>query len=253
MLFKVKEYLFYLLRCLQSSKIKNKNFSFFKTKVLLQKIDISEINKIRNFYKYSNEKIKIEDYGAGSKTIKKQDFIKSKDLYLKVAISKKYGEILYKLIDFFEIESVLELGTSLGLSAVYMANAKVTTIEGNNDLANKTAKYLKQFDYNSINVINSQFDLILNDLLKKNDYQLIFIDGNHTEKASIDYFESCLKYSKENIIIVFDDIYWSKGMKNAWKYIKQAKEVKLSIDLFKFGIVYICNENIEKEDVTLWY
>ena len=69
-------------------------------------------------------------------------------------------------------------------------------------------------------------------LSKLKSIDLAFIDGNHQEKPTIEYFEKILKYSHEKTIFIFDDIHWSKGMEKAWKYIIQNKKVSLSIDLF---------------------
>ena len=50
---------------------------------------------------------------------------------------------------------------------------------------------------------------------------------------------------------MFDDIYWSDGMQKAWKEICANKEVTLSLDLFKFGIVFFKTENKQKEHFVL--
>jgi len=42
-----------------------------------------------------------------------------------------------------------------------------------------------------------------------------------------------------NGVILFDDIYWSKGMTEAWTTIKADQRVKRTIDLYTFGIVEI--------------
>ena len=54
----------------------------------------------------------------------------------------------------------------------------------------------------------------------------------------------------ENSIIVFDDIYWSDQMEEAWKEIVNNKRVTLSIDLFKMGIVFF-HPSIVKEHYKL--
>ena len=40
-------------------------------------------------------------------------------------------------------------------------------------------------------------------------------------------------------LFVFDDIYWSSGMKSAWDEISKSPSVKLSLDLFSLGIVFL--------------
>jgi len=59
-----------------------------------------------------------------------------------------------------------------------------------------------------------------------------------------------LKYANNNTIFIFDDIHWSDGMENAWKYIKANTRTTLTIDLFFVGIVFVKSE-LSKEDFTI--
>ena len=47
-----------------------------------------------------------------------------------------------------------------------------------------------------------------------------------------------------NACLVFDDIYWSKGMAKAWAEI--IEEVDFSVDLFRLGIVMLGDFNIKE-------
>ena len=62
------------------------------------------------------------------------------------------------------------------------------------------------------------------------------------EAATKKYFEMCLPNIHNDTVFVFDDIYWSKGMENAWNYIKGHSEVKATVDLFQFGLVFFRKE-----------
>ena len=39
-------------------------------------------------------------------------------------------------------------------------------------------------------------------------------------------------------MLIFDDIYWSEGMKEAWAQIKAHPQVTATIDLFWIGLVF---------------
>ena len=54
----------------------------------------------------------------------------------------------------------------------------------------------------------------------------------------------------EEAIYVFDDIYWSKGMKEAWTEISNHPKVMMSLDIFSLGIVFF-KKNREKEHINL--
>jgi predicted O-methyltransferase YrrM len=74
---------------------------------------------------------------------------------------------------------------------------------------------------------------------KLSSLDFIFVDANHRKAPTLSYFEICLPKVHENSIMIFDDIYWSKEMTEAWEQIKQHPSVGISIDLFQFGIVLL--------------
>jgi predicted O-methyltransferase YrrM len=69
-----------------------------------------------------------------------------------------------------------------------------------------------------------------------------FVDGNHRQKPTLNYFNQLLEKANENSIFIFDDIHWSNEMEEAWKEIQQHPSVTLSIDLFFIGIVFFRKE-----------
>jgi predicted O-methyltransferase YrrM len=75
---------------------------------------------------------------------------------------------------------------------------------------------------------------------------MLFIDGNHSYDATMRYFEMCKPYLHNQSLIVFDDIYWSKGMTQAWKEIKADPIVTVSIDLFFIGLVFFRKEQVKE-------
>ncbi len=80
----------------------------------------------------------------------------------------------------------------------------------------------------------------------------VFIDGNHQKEPTIRYFEQCLEKCTSDSVLLFDDIYWSKGMAEAWENIKQHPRVSVTLDLFQVGIVFI-REGQSKQDFWIRY
>jgi len=95
----------------------------------------------------------------------------------------------------------------------------------------------------------NEFDKEIN-TLTDNNFDLIYIDGNHQKEATINYFHSLLKYTNNDSLIIFDDIHWSKGMTEAWETIVQDTNVTLSIDTFYWGFVFFRKEQ-EKQHFTI--
>ena len=86
--------------------------------------------------------------------------------------------------------------------------------------------------------------------LASTNYDLIFFDGNHNKEATLKYFNQLLPKAHNNSIFIFDDIYWSKGMTEAWEEIKQHEKVTVSIDTFFWGIIFFRKEQA-KEHFTI--
>ncbi|MCW3106757.1 MAG: class SAM-dependent methyltransferase, partial [Segetibacter sp.] len=91
--------------------------------------------------------------------------------------------------------------------------------------------------------IEGNFDNTLQPELNKiSQVDFAFIDGNHRKEPTIRYFEQLLTKATEYSVFIFDDIHWSEGMEEAWKYIQKHPSVTLTIDLFFIGLVFFRKE-----------
>ena len=212
------------------------------------------IEVIRQELCRSEEKIQITDFGAGS-TVNNSKTRKIKDIAKNSAKNAKFGKLLYRIIQFYKPRNILELGTSLGISTSYLAksddNVKVFTFEGCRETSKIAQDNFNKQNITNVSVILGDFNITLAEKLKEiKNIDLAFIDGNHQEKPTITYFKQCLQYSNNNTIFIFDDIHWSKGMENAWIYIKTHPKTTLTIDLFFVGIVFVKSE-LSKENFTI--
>lgn len=238
----IKAYLNYFLQCKSISKIDDPFISRLRHSIFdkLTMVDDSDIQDYYRELKLNRTKISVTDLGAGSKKTK-SNVRAIKSIAQNASISQKYGRLLVVLIQEFDCKTVMELGTSLGVGTSYLAsnrNTDVFTIEGCPNISSFTQQQLKK--YTNISYFIGDFSAQLSSVLKKtNEPDLVYIDGNHTYKATIDYFNFFLKHGHSKTILVFDDIHWSKGMEKAWAEIIQSNGVSVSIDLFRMGIVFI--------------
>ncbi|MEO6302647.1 MAG: class I SAM-dependent methyltransferase, partial [Bacteroidia bacterium] len=150
-----------------------------------------------------------------------------------------------------------ELGTSIGLNTLYLAqankNGKVITIEGSKNLVNFASTLAKKNKVKNIEFVHSTFDEALPAILNKLNYvDLLYVDGNHTYQATINYFNLALSKKNNSSVFIFDDIYWSPDMTKAWEEIKKHSSVTLSIDTFYFGMIFFKEEIKEKVDLKLF-
>jgi predicted O-methyltransferase YrrM len=196
----------------------------------------------------NNDTIIVTDFGAGSQ-ITKNNSRKVSQIAKNAGTTFKRTKLLFRLVQYFKCNTILELGTSLGIStqAMSLANpkSKITSIEGCSNSSKFSEANFKQFNLSNIEVLTGDFYKIIQPLTP-NSYDLIFFDGNHQKEATLNYFETLLQTANNDTVFIFDDIYWSKGMTEAWETIVQHPKVTVSIDTFFWGFVFFRKEQLKE-------
>ena len=223
------------------------------TKCLNKKTNTNNIQILKKYKKEllkNNTKIKIKDFGAGSRVLNPHER-KISNIAKTAGTSIKKAQFLMHLVNYFKIENSLEIGTSLGIATLGMSlgnpKIKITTLEGCSETLKVAKQKFQKLKITNTQFIEGNFEKTLAKTIQNNKYNLIYFDGNHTKKATINYFEQCLPTVYNDSIFIFDDIYWSSGMTDAWQYIKNHKKVTITIDMFYWGIVFFRKEQQEKE------
>ena len=218
------------------------------------------IESLRGQLLKSKRAIEITDLGAGSKVSSKK--VRSVSSIAKYgAISPEVGRMLFRLVNHFKPENILELGTSLGISTLYQSsaalNAKVITIEGCPNIADLASRNFKHSGMRWIQTVNASFEIALPEVLDQlQEVGYVFIDGDHQSRATIKYFDTIFPYLNDESLIVVADIYWSDEMVNAWNQLQQHPQVTLSIDFYHFGILFFRKEQQQKvhyKVVSKWW
>jgi predicted O-methyltransferase YrrM len=220
-----------------------------------EKTCFQEIERIRKKYIANDDSVAVSDFGAGSRTCQKQ-VRKLSEIVRSSAIPARYGRMLYYLVNHYQPEFIVELGTSAGISTAYLASAnpaiKVFTIEGDKSISQIAGDTFQDLKLKNIELITGTFENAIDKVAKKvSGKLLVFIDGNHQYHSVLDYFHKFIFHSGE-CLIIFDDIRWSDDMLKAWNIIRSDKEVKISIDLFFMGIVLL-NTNIPKQHFVIGF
>lgn len=193
--------------------------------------------------------IEVMDYGAGpdgkrSKAEMEQGVCAAKTTEIcRTGLKEKWAEAIYNLVQQKQPAMVLELGTCCGFSAAYMSKAapqaSITTIEGAPALAEIARENLKQLACKNVKVVEGRFDNVLSTVLSGMEgVDIAFIDGHHDRDATIEYYHQILPYLNRNGVMVFDDIAWSEGMREAWRFIEQDADTVKSVTTEKLGILY---------------
>ena len=194
------------------------------------------------------EKITITDFGSGSKVFKSDE--RAINAIAKTSgTSLKNAKLLFRLVRYFESPSILELGTNLGIATQAMAlanpKAKITTIEGCPAILVVANRQLSKKKLSNITTVQGDFKAKIPEHRQKN-WDLIFFDGHHSKEATLLYFEMLLPTAHNDSVFIFDDIYWSKGMTEAWESIKKHPQVTVTVDTYNWGIVFFRKEQAKE-------
>jgi len=207
-----------------------------------------DILQIRRKLLNKSQVIEITDFGSGAN---QKDYSHRFERVASIArnssVSDKYGRLLFRLVKYFGPQTIIELGTSLGISTLYLAmanpDAHVYTIEGCTTKSEQAENNFKAMLVSNIEQHIGRFDLVLPDVIKQaGKLDFAFIDGNHTCEATIENFKALLRIAHNETIFVFDDIHWSADMQKAWNEISDHERVTVSVDVFRMGIVFLRKE-----------
>jgi predicted O-methyltransferase YrrM len=182
--------------------------------------------------------------------------LRSKSTFAKKSsVNLKYGKLLFRISRWFRPEKIIELGTGLGISTMYLSSGSPDTIlhsiEADRERAALAAQLLCRCSLGPVSIHWGDMDVKLEHLLPLIPPRFVaFLDGNHHYEPTLDYVRKILDRAGDESIIVIHDIYWSKGMNRAWKEIISWPGVQVSIDLFHMGILLL-RKDINKKGIAI--
>ena len=257
-LFLIKQYLIYLWKARSAHGVHSPFVFQFINEVLKDERHFyffDEIKKLRNEMYADKTLLNFEDFGSGSHL----NYLKQRavnDIAKTAGRNEEFGKLLFRIVNKYKPQCILELGTSMGLGTAYLATAdtesQVHTIEGSKEIAAQAKKHFAKLGIANITQHVGNFDEVLSPILQQlQRIDLLFVDGNHRRIPTLTYFENAKPFLHQNSIVIFDDIHWSEEMHEAWHMIKADPMVTLSIDLFYFGIVFFQSDFKEKQHFVL--
>ncbi|MBV1924853.1 MAG: class I SAM-dependent methyltransferase [Flavobacteriaceae bacterium] len=254
MWYQVRSYFLFLLKSSNQHGIHSPFVYDFVTKCVYDKsIDTSyrTLKNIRKKLLQNNKSISITDFGAGSRVFKSNER-KISSIAKNAGITYKRQKLLFRISRYFQSKRILEFGTSVGLATSAMAlsnESKVDTVEGCKNTSDVAQSIFSEYNLDNINLHTSTFEDFIS-TTNSEAYDLIYVDGNHNKEKTLEYFNYLLHKVTNNSIIIFDDIYWSPQMNEAWLEICQNNKVTVSIDMFYWGLIFFRKEQ-QKEHFVI--
>jgi predicted O-methyltransferase YrrM len=218
-------------------------FDFYQRTVKLKSHFISDKFEQERLKLLKNKNaVSMVEFGAGS--------ISGSNKVCQIAkyslASTHQAAFLAAVVHYLKPQNIIELGTSFGVTTSYLASfddkIPVYTLEGNDKIAFHAKARFSRLGFSHIQTVVGKMDETLPGILNGiSCVGLVFFDGNHKYEPTMRYFFQCLEKSDHQTVFVFHDIYWSGEMAKAWKEICSEARVKLSVDLFYFGLVFFRN------------
>jgi predicted O-methyltransferase YrrM len=173
------------------------------------------------------------------------------------ASSARQGQMLFRLANHLQPKTMLELGSSLGIGAMYLGmaarDARFLTLEGSKEVAQVARLNLEllRLDKNT-ELREGPFEETLSSALRDlRRLDLVYLDGNHRLEPTLRYFEECLAFAHDKTVFVFDDMHWSKDMAEAWERVKKHPRVTLTLDFFELSLAFIDPDFREKQHLAV--
>lgn len=220
------------------------------------KSQFAAIRALRKKLRQSRQILNVTDLGAGSKVNAARQRTVG-DIARNSQKSARFGRLLFRLVQRFEAHTIVDLGTSLGITTAYLAQAAtsckghVLTFEGCPETAAVARKNFERLSLDNVEIVVGNLDDTLAQHVAKLDgLDIVFFDANHRYEPTIRYFETCLTKVHNDTVFILDDIHWSDEMEQAWTYVKTHASVTITVDLFWVGLVFFRQEQ-PKQDFVL--
>ncbi len=211
-----------------------------------------DVERFRRAWLSDKMEIDFTDYGTGTSGKRKICNIAKKSLK-----SKDLAQLIYRIALSNHSHNILELGTSLGITTMYLAltdsTARVVSLEGCQAVANCALSALNLRGIKNVEIITGNIDNTIKGVVSTFDsLDFVLFDANHRKEPTMYYFNECLTKVHDKTIFVFDDINHSDEMREAWKEICGNEKVRVTIDIFHLGIVFF-DKKLKKEHYKIRY
>lgn len=173
------------------------------------------------------------------------------EVFKRTSTSIGEAEMIAEMAAHFNGKTILEMGTAFGTTTLAMHFAahksRIITLEGVPEIAAIAQSHFEKYEADNVFLKIGRFsDTLPQVVAQENDLGLVFIDGHHSRKPTIDYLEMILPVLSEKAIVVFDDIYYSRDMAACWQELLQHPAFQVKMDFFRFGLL-IKNADLSAE------
>lgn len=164
------------------------------------------------------------------------------------------GQIIFRIIQDAQSETLLELGMSTGLETQYMAlanqKARCITMTRSAELAATAQKGFQKQGLKHIELHILEPEETPGNIINELETLDFVLFNQLGSEECLDLFTQCLRKKNNGSIFVFTNIHGKPDTTQTWKKIRVNKNVQVTMDLYNLGIV-LFNPELEKRNYVL--
>ncbi len=213
------------------------------------------------FYAYHDIRTTQEDFikhpGKAVYTDRKgkQHAVSYASLFKQEAISSKKGKLLFRLTNFFKPKEIVQLGTSLGFSSLYLAayssDIQVNAIENNESLVPYIKDVIKGND--RIVLHTGSYPTLIPEIMSKIEkVDFVFFNLEREYEVNLQLFSLCIEKAHENTVFVMNNIKKCNCTSKLWNEIIHNPKVSVTMDLYSMGIIFF-NPKLHKRNYKVYF
>lgn len=170
--------------------------------------------------------------------------------------SERHGRFLFRLVNFFHPESLLEIGTGLGVDTLYMAsphlNCHCFTLEEDPLLQDLSESLFSAQTLSNIELVKGAWKESLEQVLTKIEkLDFVCLNANQYQPLHVLY-TMCRTKMHEQSIFVIRNIRASRDLYEVWEELKKEEKVISVVDMYSMGIL-LYNPTLTNKHYSLYY
>ncbi len=173
------------------------------------------------------------------------------------SIRPKHGALLFRLTNYFKSKNILQIGTTMGLSTLYLTSyatgLRCIAMENVPEFAAIDRQAFDKEGRNPVDLrIGNNKDLLPQALNDINSLDFVFFNTLYEQQNNLWLFNECMKYAHNDTVFVIEGIKASRKMRELWEEICACPEVTVTLDLYSLGIV-LFNKKLHKRDYIVYF
>jgi predicted O-methyltransferase YrrM len=172
------------------------------------------------------------------------------------AIRPKQGALLFRLSQHFRARHILQIGSSMGLSTLYLTaytqGVQCIALEKRPEHASIARWVYAQAARTPIDLRLGDYATLLPCALEQLGTVDFVFFNTRREASNQALFQTCAAYAKADTVFVFEGIKANRAMRELWKTVCADPQVSVTLDLYSMGIVFF-NKKWHKRNYTVYF